>query len=89
MILFREFKGKIPFVGIFQMRKPALLILNPELLKDIMVRNFKSFQNKGFAWVVDKEADPVLSRNPFVLENEEWRAKRAEITPAFTPNRVN
>ena len=87
--IFREYKGKTPFVGIFQMRKPVLLVLDPELLKDIMIRNFKNFQNNGFSWVVDKETDPVMSRNPFMLENEEWRSKRAEITPAFTPNRVS
>lgn len=71
------------------MRKPNLLILDQELLRDIMVRNFKNFQNNGFSSVIDKETDPILGRNPFVLENEEWKTKRAEITPAFTASRVS
>ena len=70
------------------MRKPSLLLLEPELVKDVMIRNFKNFQNNGFGEMIDKEADPLFSRNPFFLEGEEWKAKRAEITPAFTPNRV-
>lgn len=37
---------------------------------------------------VDKNKDPIFSRNPFVLRGEEWKEKRAEITPAFTSNRV-
>ena len=38
--------------------------------------------------MANKETDPILGRNPFVLEDDEWKAKRSEITPAFTPNRV-
>ena len=71
------------------MRDPNLMVLDPELVRDIMVKNFKNFQNNGFAKLIDKEADPILGRNPFMMENEEWRKKRSEITPAFTPNRVN
>ena len=84
----RTYKGKAPFVGVFQMHKPNLFVMDPELLKNIMIRNFKHFQNNGFAKLVNKEADPILGRNPFMLEDDEWRAKRSEITPAFTPNRV-
>ena len=70
------------------MREPNLLILDPELAKDVMIRNFKNFQNNGFSEMFDKKADPLFARNPFFLEGEEWKLKRAEITPAFTPSRV-
>lgn len=36
----------------------------------------------------DKESDPIFSRNPFMLNGEEWKEKRAEITPAFTISKV-
>lgn len=36
----------------------------------------------------DKETDPIFSRNPFMLKGEEWKEKRAEITPAFTNTKV-
>lgn len=29
-----------------------------------------------------------MSRNPFMLEGDEWKEKRAEISPAFTSSRV-
>lgn len=38
--------------------------------------------------MIDKDADPLLSRNPFMLKGEEWKEKRAEITPAFTTSRL-
>lgn len=50
--LFSEFKGKIPFVGIIQIRKPHLLVLEPELVKTVMIRNFKNFHDNEFGEMV-------------------------------------
>ena len=38
--------------------------------------------------MIDKEADPLFARNPFLLRGDEWKEKRAEITPAFTTSRL-
>lgn len=38
--------------------------------------------------MINKEADPLYARNPFFLEGEAWKEKRAEITPAFTVSRM-
>ena len=40
-----EFKGKTPFVGFIRVRWPHLLILEPEVIKDVLIRNFNSFCN--------------------------------------------
>lgn len=45
--LCREFKGKTPFVGIIQTRSPRLMVLEPELIKDILIRKFNAFRNSG------------------------------------------
>lgn len=37
----------------------------------------------------DIEVDRLFSLNPFTLTGDEWREKRAEITPAFTVSRVS
>lgn len=71
------------------MRSPQILVIDPELMKDIMIKNFKSFHDNDLSTIVDKEVDPLFGRNPFILTGEEWKEKRAEITPAFTPARVN
>ncbi|CAO1411536.1 unnamed protein product [Diamesa serratosioi] len=86
--IYKEFKGKLPFVGLIQMRAPRLLILDPKISKDIMIRNFKSFHDNEFANMIDPKNDPLFARNPFMLTGEEWKEKRAEITPAFTNNRL-
>jgi len=37
---------------------------------------------------VDKTVDKILGNNPFVLKGDEWKERRAEITPGLSPNRV-
>ena len=86
--VYSEFKGKLPFVGLIQIRLPRLLILDPKLSKKIFVQNFKSFHDNEFSDMMDKKKDPLFSRNPFMLRGEEWKEKRAEVTPAFTNNRL-
>ena len=53
-----------------------------------MIRNFKSFHDNEFAKMIDPKNDPLFARNPFMLTGDEWKEKRAEITPAFTNNRL-
>lgn len=86
-IYLRKYKGN-PFVGVFMMRSPQILVIDPDLIKDVMIKNFKSFHDNDFSNIVDKETDPLTGRNPFVLTGDEWKEKRGEITPAFTPTRV-
>lgn len=70
-------------------RTPQILAIEPEFVKDVMIKNFKNFHENDFVDMIDKESDPIFGRNPFFLEGEEWKEKRAEITPAFTPSRVS
>ncbi|CAO1400883.1 unnamed protein product [Diamesa hyperborea] len=86
--IYKEFKGKLPFVGLIQIRSPRLLLLDPNLSKNVMISNFKSFHDNEFAKMIDPKKDPLFARNPFMLTGEEWKEKRAEITPAFTNNRL-
>lgn len=70
------------------MRTPQILAIDPEFVKEVMVKNFKNFHDNDYAGFIDPEIDPIFSRNPLVLAGEEWKEKRSEITPAFTPARV-
>lgn len=38
--------------------------------------------------MIDPKKDPLFAKNPFFLKDDEWKEKRAEITPAFTNNRL-
>lgn len=64
------------------------MALDANLCRDILIKNFKSFQVNEFADMINKELDPILAHNPFFLTGNDWKEKRAEITPAFTVSRV-
>ncbi|RZC38640.1 p450 domain containing protein [Asbolus verrucosus] len=64
----------LPFVGIFISGKPALLVREPEFVKNITVKDFGHFvDNDSF----DKKLDPILGRHPFFLKGDEWKQSRA------------
>uniref|UniRef100_A0A182XXB4 Uncharacterized protein n=1 Tax=Anopheles stephensi TaxID=30069 RepID=A0A182XXB4_ANOST len=86
--IYDQFRSKANVAGVFNSRQPALMVLKPELIKDVLIKNFKNFQDNEFADSVSKESDPIFGRNPFMLKGEEWKEKRAEVTPAFTTSRM-
>lgn len=52
-----------------------------------MVKDFSYFVNNDI--FVDKQLDPLLGVNPFVLKNEEWKKTRQFLTPGFAPAKVS
>lgn len=86
--IYSDYKKKFNFVGIFSTRSPSIFVTSPALAKDILIKDFKSFHDNEFGGFTDKEIDPILGRNPFSLNGEEWKEKRSEITPAFTTSRM-
>lgn len=46
------------------------------------------FANRLLYIQINRDKDPIFGRNPFMLTGDQWKEKRAEITPAFTPTRV-
>lgn len=86
--LYTKYKHSERIIGLYQLLTPQIMILEPSLVKEILVKNFNHFQDTSFGSLIHKEADPLLSRNPFFLAGKEWKEKRAEITPAFSPSRL-
>lgn len=84
---FRKFRGKYRMAGYFSMRKAQLLVLDPTLVREILVKNFRNFTDNDFEFI-NKDVDAFLGHNPFFLRGAEWKDKRAELTPAFTVSRV-
>jgi len=71
-----------PYVGIFSFDKPILLIRDVELVKNILVKDFKYFIDRAIS--LDEKLDPLLSRTLFVIKGQIWRYWRTNLTPVFT-----
>ncbi|XP_055546467.1 probable cytochrome P450 28a5 [Wyeomyia smithii] len=85
--IYNTFKDE-PAVGFFSIRTPQLMIRDPELIKEVLSKSFNHFPANQFSDLVDEKSDPLFARNPFSLTGEKWKNRRAEITPAFTNNRI-
>ncbi|KOX72547.1 putative cytochrome P450 6a20 [Melipona quadrifasciata] len=82
--VYQEFKSE-PMFGLY-MRRSAILVLNdPELIKDVLVRDFSTFSDRGL--IVYERTEP-LSAQIINLDPERWRPLRAHLHPLFSVAKI-
>ncbi|KMQ85974.1 cytochrome p450 9e2-like protein [Lasius niger] len=65
---------------------PAVFLRDPELIKDVMVKDFDYFHDhRSF---VDERLDPIFGKNIFALRGDRWREMRNTLSPSFTANKM-
>ncbi|XP_012528476.2 cytochrome P450 6k1-like isoform X2 [Monomorium pharaonis] len=69
-------------VGIYILHKPFLLLKNPELIKQIMIRDFNVFPNHHFRATTN--SDTMSKWTLFTITNPEWKYLRMKMSPVFT-----
>lgn len=79
-----EVKNK-PFFGIFLLQEPALVIVEPELIKRILVKEFSSFTNH---YAHSSDNDPIGNNMPFSLKDALWKKMRMKLSPFFTSGKL-
>jgi hypothetical protein len=64
---FRKLDG-CKYGGLFKFSKPLLMVRDPDLIKNVLVRDFTSFHDNDIK--INMDTDPMFGRNPFVLRGE-------------------
>lgn len=85
LIFSRKFEG-YPFVGVYRMFTPCLLIREPNMIKHITIDDFKHFQDNDI--YVDKNINKIVSKNTFVVKGSEWKTCKAKIAPCLSSSKV-
>jgi hypothetical protein len=65
--------------------RPALVLRDPELIKEILVKEFNTFFDRNAQ--TSHHKDP-LAQNLFLLKGELWRHLRMKMSPIFTSFRI-
>lgn len=84
-LAYDEMKGKSPIGGLFLLGDPTAIILDLDLVKSIMVKDFSIFPNRNTYY---NEIDDPLSAHMINIEDDEWRSLRSKVTPTFTSGKL-
>ncbi|EDW05267.2 uncharacterized protein Dmoj_GI18306, partial [Drosophila mojavensis] len=82
---YNKFKGTGPFAGFYWFQRPAAFVLEPFLVKHILIKDFNKFSDRGF--FSNPEDDP-LSGQLFVLDGHKWRSMRNKLSSTFTSGKM-
>ncbi|XP_076383670.1 cytochrome P450 6A1-like [Megalopta genalis] len=78
--LYEKYKNE-PLIGIFIRRSPNVVVCDMDLIKDVLIKDFSVFDDRGI--VFNEKVEP-LAQHMFNLEAERWRPLRTRLSPVFT-----
>ncbi|CAD6235173.1 GSCOCT00007844001.2-RA-CDS [Cotesia congregata] len=84
--LYNEAKGDPPFLGIYIMHKPFLILRDPKIIKQMIIKDFNFFQNRYFS--SRNRNDKLGTDNLFSINNPEWKYIRTKLSPTFTSGKL-
>lgn len=82
--LYKKFDA--PYFGLYALTKPVLVLKDPELIKRILIKDFRTFSDRMF--VANETIDPIFSNTLLVIKNPLWKTLRSKLSPFFTSGKL-
>ena len=82
--IYKELDGQ-KYGGIYSFTKPGFIFRDPDIIKNVLVKDFSNFHDRGF--FMDEELEP-LSGHLFFLRGNRWRNLRVKLSPTFTSGKM-
>lgn len=84
--IYDKFKGTgAKLCGVYFYMRPIAIILDLDLIKNILVKDFANFTDRG---LYSNPRDDPLSSNLSTVDGEEWKNLRKKLTPAFSSGKM-
>ena len=82
--IYKELDGE-KYGGTYSLTKPGFIFRDPNIIKNVLVKDFSSFHDRGF--FMDEELEP-LAGHLFFLRGNRWRNLRVKLSPTFTSGKM-
>ncbi|KAM7343839.1 cytochrome P450 6A1-like isoform 2-T2 [Cochliomyia hominivorax] len=82
---YRKFKGTGPFAGFHIVQRPGVLLLDTQLIKNVLIKDFNNFTDRGLYY--NDKSDP-LTGHLFFLDGQKWKTLRNKLSPTFTSGKM-
>lgn len=83
--IYNECKGKDVVAGFYTLFSPSLIVTDLEFLKQVTIKDFNSFVDRGV--FVNEDNEP-LTGHLFAIGGEKWRFLRNKLSPVFTSGKI-
>ncbi|XP_050085178.1 probable cytochrome P450 6a14 [Anopheles aquasalis] len=83
--VYYRFHKQSPVAGLYFLINPVLLMLDLDVVKQVLVKDFNSFHDRGM--YVNERDDP-MSGHLFSIGGERWRYLRNKLSPTFTSGKI-
>jgi cytochrome P450 family 6 len=82
--IYKKLDGE-KYGGFYTFAKPGFVFRDPDTIKNVLVKDFSSFHDRGF--FTAEEFEP-LTGQLFLLPGNKWRNLRVKLTPTFTSGKM-
>jgi cytochrome P450 family 6 len=82
--VYKELDGE-KYGGTYALTKPGFIFRDPDIIKNVLVKDFSSFHDRGF--YMDEELEP-LTGHLFLLPGKRWRNLRVKLSTTFTSGKM-
>ncbi|XP_055619717.1 cytochrome P450 6g1-like isoform X1 [Toxorhynchites rutilus septentrionalis] len=72
--------------GISILMQPAIVLRDPELIKQVLVKDAQYFGNRHMC--TDPSSDPIGYYNLLMIKNPHWKQLRSYLTPSLSLNKI-
>lgn len=82
---YMKYKNSKPFVGFYMMASPDAMILDLDLIKNILIKDFNNFNDRYHFF---NERDDPISAHLFAVYGKRWKIMRQKLTPTYTSGKM-